>query len=66
MSPVRRVSSLALRNAGFIDFLPELDPSPYPGLPADFPKTCPTASTAAAAAFFGAYPITGDVSVETP
>jgi hypothetical protein len=48
--------------AGYIDVTPELDP--YSGLPADFPRTCPTA--AGAQQFFGAYPLTGDVSIETP
>jgi hypothetical protein len=50
--------------AGFIDVGPELDTPPYPGLPADFPRTCPTA--AGAQANFGAFPLTGDVSIETP
>jgi hypothetical protein len=27
--------------AGFADVLPELDTPPYPGLPANFPQTCP-------------------------
>jgi len=27
--------------AGFADVLPELDSPPYPGLPANFPKSCP-------------------------
>jgi hypothetical protein len=48
--------------AGFLDVSPELDP--YPGLPADFPKTCPTAE--GAQANFGSFPLTGDVSIETP
>jgi hypothetical protein len=50
--------------AGFIDIGPELDTPPYPGLPVDFPRTCPTA--AGAQANFGAFPLTGDVSIETP
>jgi len=48
--------------AGFLDVSPELDP--YPGLPADFPKTCPTAE--GAQANFGSFPLIGDVSIETP
>jgi hypothetical protein len=48
--------------AGFLDVSPELDP--YPGLPADFPKTCPTAEGAQAS--FGSFPLIGDVSIETP
>ena len=50
--------------AGFIDIGPELDTPPYPGLPADVPRTCPTA--AGAQDNFGAFPLTGDVSIETP
>jgi hypothetical protein len=50
--------------AGFIDIGPELDTPPYPGLPANFPRTCPTAS--GAPAILGAFPLTGDVSIETP
>jgi hypothetical protein len=50
--------------AGFIDVGPELDTPPYPGLPADFPRSCPTA--AGSQALLGAYPVTGDVSIETP
>ncbi len=50
--------------AGFINIGPELDTPPYPSLPADFPRTCPTA--AGAQANLGAYTLTGDVSIETP
>ena len=48
--------------AGFIDISPELDP--YPGLPSNFPATCPTAE--GAQANFGSFPLIGDVSIETP
>lgn len=50
--------------AGFIDIGPELDTPPYPNLPAGFPRSCPTA--AGAQALLGAFPVTGDVSIETP
>ncbi len=50
--------------AGFIDIGPELDMPPYPGLPADFPRTCSTA--AGAQANLGTYTLTGDVAIETP
>jgi len=50
--------------AGFIDIGPELDTPPYPGLPADFPRTCSTA--AGAQANLGTYTLTGDVAIETP
>lgn len=49
--------------AGFIDVLPELDVPPYPGLPADFPKTCPATVHLE---IFGSFPLIGDVSIETP
>jgi hypothetical protein len=49
--------------AGFIDVTPELDTPPYPGLPADFPRTCPPTVDLNA---FGSFPITGDISIETP
>jgi hypothetical protein len=49
--------------AGFIDIGPELDTPPYPGLPADFPKTCPTTVHLE---IFGSFPLSGDVSIETP
>jgi hypothetical protein len=49
--------------AGFIDQAPELDNPPYPGLPADFPRTCPPTVDLG---IFGAFPITGDVSIERP
>ena len=48
--------------AGFIDVNPELDP--YPGLPPDFPKTCPTAE--GEQANFGSLPLIGDIEIETP
>ena len=50
--------------AGFADVGPELDNPPYPGLPENFPRTCPTA--AGAQENFGAFPLTGDVSIEMP
>lgn len=50
--------------AGFIDVGPELDTPPYPGLPADFPRTCPTA--AGAQDILGAFPVTGDGSIQSP
>ena len=50
--------------AGFIDVGPELDTPPYPSLPADFPRTCPSAM--GAQANFGAYALSGDVAIETP
>jgi hypothetical protein len=46
--------------AGFIDILPELD---YPGLPADFPRTCPSDINLEV---FGVFPLTGDVSIQMP
>jgi hypothetical protein len=49
--------------AGFIDVLPELDTPPYPGLPANFPMTCPATVHLE---IFGSFPLTGDVSIETP
>jgi hypothetical protein len=49
--------------AGFIDVSPELDTPPYTGLPADFPRTCPATVDLQV---FGAFPLTGDVSIETP
>ena len=49
--------------AGFIDVLPELDMPPYPGLPADFPKTCPATVHLE---IFGSFPLIGDISIETP
>jgi hypothetical protein len=50
--------------AGFIDVGPELDTPPYPGLPVDFPSSCPTA--AGSQGILGAYAVTGDVAIETP
>lgn len=50
--------------AGFIDVGPDVDTPPYPGLPANFPSTCPSA--AGAQENLGAFPLTGDVSIETP
>lgn len=50
--------------AGFIDIGPELGTPPYPGLPSDFPRTCPPAT--GAQANLGAYTLTGDVSIEMP
>jgi hypothetical protein len=49
--------------SGFIDVTPELDNPPYPGLPADFPRTCPADIILEV---FGVYPLTGDVSIEMP
>jgi hypothetical protein len=49
--------------AGFIDVFPELDTPPYPGLPANFPQACPPTIDLNV---FGAYPLTGDVSIEKP
>jgi hypothetical protein len=49
--------------AGFIDVTPELDTPPYPGLPADFPRTCPATVDLNV---FGSFPISGDISIETP
>jgi hypothetical protein len=49
--------------AGFADVLPELDTPPYPGLPANFPQTCPPTIDLNV---FGAFPLTGDVSIERP
>ena len=49
--------------AGFIDVTPELDAPPYPGLPANFPQTCPPTIDLQV---FGAFPLTGDASIETP
>ena len=49
--------------AGFIDVLPELDPNTV--LPADFPRTCPSAAVVTQE-HFGDYPLTGDVSIEMP
>jgi hypothetical protein len=50
--------------AGFIDVGPDVDTPPYPGLPANFPSTCPSAS--GAQDNLGAFPLTGDVSIERP
>jgi hypothetical protein len=50
--------------AGFINVGPELDNPPYPGLPANFPMTCPTA--VGAQENLGAFTLTGDVSIEMP
>jgi len=50
--------------AGFIDVGPDIDTPPYPGLPANFPATCPKAS--GAQDNLGAFPLAGDVSIETP
>jgi hypothetical protein len=49
--------------AGFIDIGPELDNPPYPGLPANFPMTCPADINLDV---FGVFPLTGDVSIEMP
>jgi hypothetical protein len=49
--------------SGFIDLSPELDNPPYPGLPPDFPRTCPPTVDLNT---FGSFPLTGDVSIETP
>jgi hypothetical protein len=49
--------------SGFADVSPELDNPPYPGLPPDFPRTCPPTVDLNA---FGSFPLTGDVSIETP
>jgi hypothetical protein len=49
--------------AGFVDVLPELDSPPYPGLPADFPRTCPPTVDLNV---FGTFGLSGDVSIETP
>jgi hypothetical protein len=49
--------------AGFIDIGPELDNPPYPGLPPDFPRTCPADIIFDV---FGVFPLTGDVSIEMP
>jgi hypothetical protein len=43
--------------------LPEFDTPPYPGLPANFPMTCPATVHLE---IFGSFPLTGDVSIETP
>jgi hypothetical protein len=51
--------------SGFADVSPELDNPPYPGLPADFPRTCPSAADFTGEPF-GVFPLTGDVSIETP
>jgi hypothetical protein len=50
--------------AGFIDLAPERDVPQYPGLPADFPRTCPSAADAQDN--LGAFPLTGDIAIETP
>ncbi len=49
--------------AGFLDLSPELDTPAYPGLPADFPRTCPGTIDLNV---FGSFPLAGDVSIETP
>jgi hypothetical protein len=50
--------------AGFIDLAPERDVPQYPGLPADFPRTCPSAADAQDN--LGAFPLTGDIAIENP
>jgi len=52
-----------LDTSGFADVAPELDNPPYPGLPSDFPSTCPPTVDLDV---FGAFPLTGDVSIQTP